>query len=79
MRMVRISTRPIVMAAIMSHLYAMGMATVVAPIETPFVESAEPTSKRALVKETPMVVKSIAKTISTTMNSSMEIIAGKNS
>ena len=33
------------------------METVVAPIEMPFVVSADPTSKRASVNDTPIVVK----------------------
>ena len=66
------STRPIVMAAIISHLYPMGIATVVAPIEIPFVVSAEPTSKMASVKDTPIVVKITAKTTSTTIKRRIE-------
>jgi len=43
----KISTFPIVIAAIISHLYANGIATEMAPMEIPVVVMAEPTSNSA--------------------------------
>ncbi len=76
MIIVKISTRPMVIAAIINHLCAIGMTTVVAPIDTPFVASAEPTSKIASENDTPIVVKITAKTTKVTINSKIEINAG---
>lgn len=79
MRIVRISTRPIVIAATVSHLYAIGMPMFIAPMETPLVERAEPISKIASVNDTPIVVNSTANMMSNTVNSRIEIIAGISS
>ena len=57
----------------------MGMETVVAPMEMPFVVSAEPTSKRASVNDTPIVVKITAKITRVNVKSSIETRAGRYS
>lgn len=56
-----ISTLPMIIATIMSHLYPNPIETVVTPIENPFVVKAEPTSNNASMKDTPMVWKITAK------------------
>ena len=55
------------------------METVVAPIEMPFVVSAEPTSNSAFVKDMPggIVVKSTAKMTRVNVKSSVETRTGR--
>jgi hypothetical protein len=52
---VKISTLPMVIAAAVNHLYAMGIVTFIMPVVTPLarVESAEPISNIEFSKETP--------------------------
>jgi hypothetical protein len=54
----------------------MGIAMLMAPVETPLVDSAEPISKIESVKETPMVENSNAKITSKEINSKIDTITG---
>jgi hypothetical protein len=52
---VKISTRPMVIAATVNHLYATGIVTFIMPVVTPLVEGAENITNIELSKETPKV------------------------
>ncbi len=51
------------------------MVAVVAPIDMPFVVSAEPTSNKASVKDTPIVVKITAKITNVKMRRTIDTVA----
>lgn len=64
LNMLAISTRPIIIAKIKSHLWLSGSAIVVAPMLIPFVVKAEPTSNIESIRVIPIVEKARLRTIS---------------